>query len=479
MKKSFFAAVGALVLVLTLVSCGVQSAADVQTPQPEPPKETGEYTAEFDEAIAQMKECYTLREYKGVDLDALYSQFRPSFEKADENASLYDAYAAWQDFCNAVPDGHVYAYLKDGTSEERGEMHRKYMTDALGYDFGFCPVSAENGDILIANVDETSEAYALGMRDGCRLLAVDGLGNKAAKERAIVPMNISDNFNREFYKGMFVTCKCAERATFYFVDEGGFIQEVTLEGKGAFYERFSCTKSALLHSCRDKENLSCELLQDGVGLMYFNDTMIISSNGFNNGGSYEQLKSELREKLTALKAQGADSLIIDMRGNSGGYREVAAAVASMFTSKPLLVSEYSATPEVMENVVGEQKCYATADNVWGDGKIVILVNDDTASAAELFIHTMKKLPNVTTLGLTNSCGCAMGVFSIELEHFNLSYPTVVNLDENGEIIVDGDESGDMQMPVDLRVPLNAQTLCALCDPDEDYMLEYALDYMND
>lgn len=463
-------------LSVTSAETSAVTSADTTTAAETEP--AGEFAQEFTRTVSKMKECYTLAEYKGINLDELYEEYLPVFEAADKEGTLEADYAAWMDFCNAIPDGHVYVASKEKDREKSALLRDSYMERNLGLDYGFCLINASDGSVLFANTGEASEAYEAGVRDGMKLLTINGEDVRELRGKVKILENVSDNFNRDFISSLYLTCGCGETITLTYEDESGNVCETKVKGSGSLHERYSKTLTRLLYNCSREENFSVKMLNDNTGVLYFNSTMILSSNGYNNAGDYEALKTELKEKILSLKEQGAERLIIDMRGNGGGYGEAAAAVASLFTDEVLLCSTVTGEPEVMAEVAGDINCYTTAENVWGDGEIVILVNSYTASAAELFIHTMKKLPNVTTMGFTNSCGCAMGVFGISMKNFSLSYPTCLNVDENGEIIIDADKSGDMKMPVDVRIPMTKDAIKALYTDKTDYVTEYALDYLS-
>nr|MDE5777320.1 S41 family peptidase [Lachnospiraceae bacterium] len=121
--------------------------------------------------------------------------------------------------------------------------------------------------------------------------------------------------------------------------------------------------------------------------------------------------------------------------------------------------------------------YIEPDNVWGDGEIVILVNADTASAAEIFAYFMGKLENVTIMGMTKSTGSAMMSNSYGLRRFELSFPVMLILDENSDVLIDSDISGISNMPLDVRIPMDEEAFTSIFEENIDYVLDYAVKYM--
>lgn len=86
---------------------------------------------------------------------------------------------------------------------------------------------------------------------------------------------------------------------------------------------------------------------------------------------------EFYEKLLALKKQGMTNLILDLRGNPGGYLNTAIAMSDEFLPKGKLIvyTEGRARPR--------QDSYATADGDFEQQGIVVLIDEGSASASEI------------------------------------------------------------------------------------------------
>ena len=86
---------------------------------------------------------------------------------------------------------------------------------------------------------------------------------------------------------------------------------------------------------------------------------------------------EFTEAAEDLKNKGANSLILDLRGNSGGYLQQAIELADEFLKKDRLIVYTEGRKVERENN------YATKEGVFEDGNIVILINEGSASASEI------------------------------------------------------------------------------------------------
>ena len=94
-----------------------------------------------------------------------------------------------------------------------------------------------------------------------------------------------------------------------------------------------------------------------------------------------------------------NKIVIDMRDNSGGYQTAVAEVAGLFIgNKQVYLKQIDNTGNEIQALTSCSKTYDNFED------IVIIVNENTASAAEVFTICLKeKLDNVTIVG-TNTYG---------------------------------------------------------------------------
>lgn len=126
--------------------------------------------------------------------------------------------------------------------------------------------------------------------------------------------------------------------------------------------------------------ISKQMLEDGIGYL----KMTTFSN---------TLPIQVENALQELEKEGMHSLIIDLRNNTGGYLSAAKEIASMFLEKGKIIyslEEKEKTTEYKDNTE-EKKEY----------KIVILQNENSASAAEVLIAALKENNVAQTIGTTS------------------------------------------------------------------------------
>ena len=115
-----------------------------------------------------------------------------------------------------------------------------------------------------------------------------------------------------------------------------------------------------------------------IGYIYMS---IFASN------SYTQFKKELK----SLEEQNIDSLIIDLRDNSGGDLETTTNIISLFMNSDKVIFQ-------METRDGTREKTYSKGNVDKEYPIVVLVNGNTASASEVLTSALKDNLNATIIG---------------------------------------------------------------------------------
>lgn len=102
---------------------------------------------------------------------------------------------------------------------------------------------------------------------------------------------------------------------------------------------------------------------------------------------------QVRESLKKLESENIDSLIIDLRGNTGGYLSMANSIASMFLKKGKVI--YSLEGKTTHNTVLDE----TEEERNYD--IVVLIDSATASASEILAAALKESYGAILVGTTS------------------------------------------------------------------------------
>ena len=181
----------------------------------------------------------------------------------------------------------------------------------------------------------------------------------------------------------------------------------------------------------------------------------------------------LVEALKAVREAGADRLVLDLRGNPGGYVGEAVDVASQFLA--------SGTVYIERNAKGEEKATAVKPGgVATDLPLVVLVDHATASAAEIVAGALQDAGRARIVGVTTfGTGTVLGEFPLS-DGSALRIGTLEWLTPKGRVIwhagivpdfiVDRGEATTPVVPDDLRT-MTAAEVAKLADPQLKKALE--------
>jgi len=105
------------------------------------------------------------------------------------------------------------------------------------------------------------------------------------------------------------------------------------------------------------------------------------------------LEEQVKKALNKMETAGMESLIIDLRNNTGGYLEAANKVTSIFTEKGKRIYSLEYKNEVthFNDETDEKRNY----------EIVLLINKNTASAAEVMASALKDSYGARIIGETS------------------------------------------------------------------------------
>ncbi len=146
---------------------------------------------------------------------------------------------------------------------------------------------------------------------------------------------------------------------------------------------------------RDGETVSLDITRDQISTTVYGE--VKDGIGYLEILQFgESTADEVQLYLEDFISQNIQDLIIDLRNDGGGYLTALQSVGGLFldSDSVALVEEYASGKSETLKVNGTK--------IWNDeGKVVILVNSNTASAAEAFTLCMKEQrDNVTVVGVT-------------------------------------------------------------------------------
>lgn len=222
--------------------------------------------------------------------------------------------------------------------------------------------------------------------------------NSLLKISHIVPGGSAWN-SKEFDEGDVITQLELENGENYLVDMNTDVLSDVLQTNNSII--FHVTKQegnkATIKLTKTKIEVSENVINgylfkvktDNIG--YINLSSFYTANPMlgNNGSA-----SDLAREILRLKKDNISGLILDLRGNGGGYMHEALGIAGLFINEGVLA---------LQKTKGDRKPRYLKDPNRGvvyDGKLIVLVNQFSASASELLAGTLQQYNRAIIVGST-------------------------------------------------------------------------------
>lgn len=436
-----------------------------------------DYVSDFKEGFNNMKEHYVLSEHKQIDWDSLYDKYLPQFEAAYKSQDKVENEIVWNKFCAEFHDLHVGYYSDEKTMEEANKR-------AAGNDYGLVILTLANGKTVAANVDESLSA--LGIHNGTEIVSWNGMTPAEADKQSdlLYMQSYADEDNAKFYEGIFAAGTGEEVVNVAYIDDNGAEQNAELSKlSDNYYARFDATYKTINRGL-EVGHMSVTKLNETTACLRIKSMMF---DTVSEKEKHATMQKELREKILALKEEGVQDIVIDIRENNGGSGTMVKAIVQLFAPE----GEHYYVSDAYWDV--DNKSYVresegvwkkandvtfSGENILGDdGRIVVLVTAHSVSAADHLTKVMTSFDNTTVIGFTEPAGSAQGVCDISLESGTLGYSGALMLNADGTIFIDSGTDYQADDDVQIKVPLDEEAFTALFDKDEDYLLDYSLNYL--
>ena len=246
---------------------------------------------------------------------------------------------------SSIGDEYTSYSDKDVTDNFNETVNGKYMG------IGALIMKSEN-DLVIYKVFEDSPSYRAGLKDGDIILKLDDKDTKDMSVNDIASI-VKNDTNKE----------------------------VKLLVK------------------RGEENLDITIVKDMVELPVVSGKVINHNDkkiGYISLSIFSSVASEqFNKELVKLEKEGISSLVIDVRGNSGGYLTTVTDIASYFLKKGDIIYKLEVNDKV---TVRKDKTKESRDY-----PVAVLIDKNSASASEILASSIKESYNGYVVG-TNSYG---------------------------------------------------------------------------
>ena len=445
------------------------------------------YLEDFNKMFGTMKKYYVLSDHKKTDWDGIYAKYQPQIAALGRD-SYEEYYRLCYRFCCEFNDLHIMAYPIESRNPDF--TIKGIQNEICGKDPGFTAVRLDDGRVLACCVSEESDAYAAGLRTGSELLSFNGMEiNEYIDSAEISYTSFADIDNLEFCRPIMAFGVYDSSAEVGFRGEDGSSVTASVKPSGNYSERIRSAMKLLFGEYEEDNNYSWKDLGGDVASLEINDFMDFPAlkdkskiQRLRDMCENTDIKSPLaylamEEIIGQIKDAGKTKLVIDLRGNGGGSLVNAETVIDFFTSEPLYIETEEYTNFTTGKTIhGEPDMTEGNYGTW-TGDVVILVSQGTVSAAEIFTNTMKRLPNVTVMGLTDTCGCAMGVSTTTTDLLAYQFPIFRGIDEDGNILIDSGEDMQSRLERDIKLGLGEAAFRAIFIDQKDYAMDEAVRYL--
>lgn len=247
-------------------------------------------------------------------------------------------------------DPHSNYYDRDEYEELKTDQRSEYFGIGASIQSYFL---SDDGDTFITATFQNSPAARAGLRFGDRIVAVDGV-KMAGKPSLEV---------RDKIRG-----------------PRGSVVKVTIERAA---DRRLQTVEITRDVVPQPSIPDAYMIKPGVGY-------IDMTRGFNYSTT-----EELLDALDQLHARGMNSLVLDLRNNPGGFLDQAIHVAEVFLPSGKLILTQKGRNGLRDNT------YKSANNAADPVPLVILINENTASASEIVAGAMQDHDRALIVGETS------------------------------------------------------------------------------
>lgn len=246
---------------------------------------------------------------------------------------------------SSIGDEYTSYSDKDVTDNFNEAVNGKYMG------IGALIMKSEN-DLVIYKVFEDSPSYKAGLKDGDIILKLDDKDTKDMSVNDIASIVKNDD-----------------------------------------------NKEVKLLVKRGEENLDITIVKDMVELPVVSGKVINHNDkkiGYISLSIFSSVASEqFNKELVKLEKEGISGLVIDVRGNSGGYLTTVTDIASYFLKKGDIIYKLEVNDKV---TVRKDKTKESRDY-----PVAVLIDKNSASASEILASSIKESYNGYVVG-TNSYG---------------------------------------------------------------------------
>ena len=273
------------------------------------------------------------------EFEEVYELINDSYYKAVDKSTLIDG--AINGMLESLDDPHTSYFNKSETENFNELMNGSY--EGIGAEISL----DQEGNIIVFSVFKDSPAYEAGLKFNDIITEVNGKSTKGMTTTEVVALIKDEN---------------RKTATIKIIRDG---TEMTFEVE---------KRVVVIDSVESKT-----YTQDGKKIGY-----VLVNNFANN--TYDQF----RENIEELEKENIKGLVIDVRGNSGGYLHSVTDMLDMFLPKGTVIYQIADRKTTYK--------YTSTTNESRNYPVAVLVNESSASASEILAISLKEAYGADVVG---------------------------------------------------------------------------------
>jgi C-terminal processing protease CtpA/Prc len=403
---------------------------------------------------------YPFNEIKDIDWGALYEEYAPQIEDAEEDGDEVAYYLTLRDYSWSIPDGHVGIGI--------GEIGNQMFMEETEGGFGFAIMGLDDGRVIAHVVLEEGPAVEAGMVWGAEILEWNQMPIQDALSEVTpwsMPHSTEHSLRIQQYRYLL-------RAPV------GTEAEVTFQNPGA-----GAPITVSLSAVPERETFTATSVFAGFDL----NGLPVEYEILDSGYGYIKISSLSEDinliirlweyALTRMIENQVPALIIDMRQNTGGS-PLGSFFAGYFVEERIDLNRtyyYSEKTGEFETY-GPPDYTEPDDDLYYEGQLGVLVSPGCMSACEDVAWTLSQLEQTRVFGYYSSDGIygevARGQYLLP-GGYNFQAPTGMTKDMDGNITIEG-----MGVVPDVHVPVTEETMHAEYVEGEDVVLNHTIEVID-
>lgn len=425
------------------------------------------WEAAFDAMHQKLAREYAYTEWKEIDWDGLYDQFKPRLDAASAANDSEAYYLTLREYLFSIPDGSISISTPN-----------EYRESYIGGGYGFSLLPLEDGRVIIAWLDPESHAAVTGIEWGAEILEWNGMPIHQALDEQSLLWN--DHPVPTLENERFVKCALLTRAPvgtstqFMFRNPGSSDLWITrLEARRDFMAGFKNLSDQGKSFTEFESPLESRILDNNVGYIRIYCHAATLAMPFP-----VRAFRKVIEKFNQAEVKG---LILDLRGDPGGLDDLAASYAGHFTEDPVFFRDvvafdtkkggFALQDSLRLEVMPREPFFAAP--------VCVLINRNTREGGEALASVLRQMPDVQLVGSTATHGsyCELGKITMPNGHV-IHYPLGRMLEEDGEVLITAGSDRISPVVPDVGIPYTMEKCEAVFKEEKDVVLDEALQLLS-